>query len=561
MVRQLDGLPLAIELAASRSRVLSPRDLKQRLAEPLQLLRTGRKDLTARQATIEGAIAWSWDLLSAAEQSCLAQLSVFVDGFTLAAAEQVVELGEDPPDTLDVIEALVEKSLVRSERGGDGVRFSLISTIKAYAEARLPSQSEATVRHARFYARFGTREHRLAARRTGGEALSRAARRELENLRAAALRGDQAAAVACARAYAPAAVLRGVPNDALGVCDGVERRFTLTAAEVSFLQLARIGVLGVLGRSAEALTIAEELRSTPEGLSPLELLVERAKCRLKCAVDEEAVAQVEALLARRRDLDGATLADVLLQAARIAGEGNRVEECLALNQEAVHVARAQASDHVLGFALGNLGGALIKARHFDEAERILEQARATHVRVGNRVNAANVLAKIGTNLLSLGRYDDGVAAIREALDEVRPLGATHYELQCRYALSRALLQGGRGQQAWDEAGAALLLASGGGVGTLVPWFLSLRVHAALLLEDAASARRCLEEMNERDEGILGAKLKQMLMAAVLLAEGRPEEAWQLLPDAIEDEDPVHARLLDQMRLRFERAASDQSEGR
>ena len=113
--RRLDGLPLAIELAAVRSKVLSPAALNQRLTRSLSLLTGGARDAPARQRTLRDAIAWSYDLLEPQEQVLFRHLAVFVGGCTLEAAETVA--GPDVGDVLTGIAALVDASLLRQEKG------------------------------------------------------------------------------------------------------------------------------------------------------------------------------------------------------------------------------------------------------------------------------------------------------------------------------------------------------------------------------------------------------------------------------------------------------------
>src|SRR5439155_21739470 len=105
IVRQLDGMPLAIELAAARMAVLSASQLEQRLPRRFELLGTKSRDATARQATLRGAIDWSWQLLNAWEKSALGQLSVFRGGFSAEAAEAVLDLSgwSEAPDALTCI--------------------------------------------------------------------------------------------------------------------------------------------------------------------------------------------------------------------------------------------------------------------------------------------------------------------------------------------------------------------------------------------------------------------------------------------------------------------------
>ena len=138
LVDLLDGLPLAIELAAARVRVMPPRLLLQRMSERFKLLvsKGGRPD---RQSTLRAAFDWSWDLLPPHEKAALAQLSVFEGGFTLEAAEAVIDLSafDDAPWTVDAVHALVDKSFVRP-RGDD--RFDLLVSVQVYAAEHLQTE-------------------------------------------------------------------------------------------------------------------------------------------------------------------------------------------------------------------------------------------------------------------------------------------------------------------------------------------------------------------------------------------------------------------------------------
>jgi len=149
---RLDGLPLAIELAAARVRVLTPQAIMERLGDRLKLLSGGSRDLPERQQTLRGAIAWSHDLLDEADQRVFARFAVFAGGARLDAIETVVFDPDDRTDPLDAIASLVDKSLIRqeSEPGGEP-RFRMLSTIREYAMEKLDERSEAEVlreRHA-----------------------------------------------------------------------------------------------------------------------------------------------------------------------------------------------------------------------------------------------------------------------------------------------------------------------------------------------------------------------------------------------------------------------------
>jgi predicted ATPase/class 3 adenylate cyclase len=156
---RLDGLPLAIELAAARSKSLTPQALLTRLEHRLKLLTGGPRDLPARQQTLRDAIAWSYDLLAVEEQLLFRRLSVFVGGCTLGAAEAVCNAGGDLDiDILDGVASLVDKSLMREEDGPDGEPgFLLLETVREFGWEQLEEHAEvAAVRrdHAGFYSRL-----------------------------------------------------------------------------------------------------------------------------------------------------------------------------------------------------------------------------------------------------------------------------------------------------------------------------------------------------------------------------------------------------------------------
>jgi predicted ATPase/class 3 adenylate cyclase len=130
--RCLDGLPLAIELAAARTRVLAPDKLLERLEQRLPLLTGGARDAPERQRTLRATIGWSYDLLNAEERELFASLSVFAGGFALEAVEEVCHAA------LDTLQALVEHSLVRQE----GERFAMLETIREFALERLQEEGE-----------------------------------------------------------------------------------------------------------------------------------------------------------------------------------------------------------------------------------------------------------------------------------------------------------------------------------------------------------------------------------------------------------------------------------
>ena len=141
---RLDGLPLAIELAASRVKLLSPTAMLTRLESSLNLLTGGARDLPVRQQTLRGTVNWSYSLLNAAEQSLVRRLSVFTGGCTLEAVEAVCDTKADLGiDVLDGMSSMVDKSLIQQlEQPGAEPRFLMLSTIREYALERLVERGE-----------------------------------------------------------------------------------------------------------------------------------------------------------------------------------------------------------------------------------------------------------------------------------------------------------------------------------------------------------------------------------------------------------------------------------
>jgi predicted ATPase len=141
---RLDGLPLAIELAAARVKLLSPSAMRTRLASRLQLLTGGARDLPARQQTLRQAIDWSYDLLNEPEQKLFRRLSVFLGGCTLEAAESVCDTKKDLGlDLLDGMTSMVDKSLVRQIDQRDGEpRFVMLETVREYGLEKLAASGE-----------------------------------------------------------------------------------------------------------------------------------------------------------------------------------------------------------------------------------------------------------------------------------------------------------------------------------------------------------------------------------------------------------------------------------
>jgi predicted ATPase len=174
LCRRLDDLPLAVELAAARTRVLSPAQILDRVGQRLDLLKGGR-DAEARQQTLRATIEWSFELLSLGEQQLFARLSVFVGGCALEAAEAVCAAD------LDTLQSLVDKSLLRHTKE----RFWMLETIREYASERLEDSGEAEGLHARHAEFFRALAESANVRLTCSEQSPELLTGELDNFRAA----------------------------------------------------------------------------------------------------------------------------------------------------------------------------------------------------------------------------------------------------------------------------------------------------------------------------------------------------------------------------------------
>jgi non-specific serine/threonine protein kinase len=186
---RLDGLPLAIELAAARIKLLTPNALLSRLDHRLKLLTGGAVDLPARHQTLRGAIAWSFDLLTPAESELFLRLSVFAGGFSLDAAAWLCK--EDPDQNIDVLDgvaSLADKSLLRqSETLDDEPRFTMLETIREFGLEHLHASAEAVAvrkAHAEYYLRLAEEADPPIHQRHDGTWINRL-NMEIDNLRAA----------------------------------------------------------------------------------------------------------------------------------------------------------------------------------------------------------------------------------------------------------------------------------------------------------------------------------------------------------------------------------------
>jgi predicted ATPase/class 3 adenylate cyclase len=386
--RRLDGLPLAIELAAARLRSLSLVGLRDRLDQRFRLLTGGSRTALARQQTLQATVDWSYSLLNPAEKSLLRLLSVFAESFDLDAVEGVCGSGDiEAFDTADLLGSLVDKSLVVAEPAGDAVRYRLLEMIRQFAAERLVEAGDeaaaaAAAAHSQYFL-----------------ALVEAAAPHLEGL-------DQGRWFA--RLDADHANLRRAAEHAASDPDGTTRVLRCGVALRGYW-LARSRCREALGLLLPVLD-RPEARADPSlfgaalvtvtGLAPL---VDIAPAR---QYGDQAVE-----LARQLG-DDRLLADALGMLSAMHFFAGEPDRGLALGREAVDRARPLGDDVLLGRSLMiyEMSSDLIEPT---QSARLLAEAIACSERSGNQLLRSHVHNNAAAQALSAG----DVAAARAHLDQ------------------------------------------------------------------------------------------------------------------------------------------------
>ena len=382
---RLDGLPLAIELAAARSKVLSPGAILDRLERQLDLLTAGPRDAPERQRTLRAAIGWSYDLLEEEARTLFAELGVFVGGWTLESAEAVTG-----PDALDGIAALVDQSLVRR----DGDRFAMFDSIRAYALEQLGSAGgleDARRRHARAFAEL-TEEAEDGIKGPAQAEWFRRLDADAENLRAATTfalaDGDTDTALRLAGSLIRFWAARGALT---------ERRSLLATALAAGAGSPRprvnaLHAAGVMAAEAGDFDVAERNFS-----SALELA--------RAVGDRARVARLQSNLG--------TL-------AMYAGDH---EQAVRRYEESATISRQMDDPFGLSLVIQNLGIAHDGVGRRDRAIELLEESVALARRAGDPAHTASALRTLARVLLAGDTdRDRAMELIRESLTRSLDLG-------------------------------------------------------------------------------------------------------------------------------------------
>lgn len=395
---RLDGLPLALELAAARTRVLAPDAILARLEHRLQLLSGGARDLPARQQTLRKTIAWSYELLNPPEQNLFRCLAVFVGGCTLGAVSAICDLDTE---VLDVVDSLVNKSLLNPIAAAPGeVRFDMLETIREFGIEQLESNGELEARRRRHAEFFLALAEQAEPEMWGPAASTWHARlnTEHDNLRAAlewslsaTSESDSVLALRLAAALARFWWTRGYHREGL-----------------HWLTRALVGAPN----------------STPERMKAL-----HAAAWLAHMLHDSTAARalLEESLAIARELtDPWTEAWVLHVLGRVAYFEGDHASARALGEQSLAIAERLADPWLMGFAVHLLGLAAHIAGEYATADAFYQRSMAIRQTVGAREQIGVLYQLMGTSRQRQGDFAAARALYREYLAIGRELDSTFH---------------------------------------------------------------------------------------------------------------------------------------
>jgi len=449
IVQLVDGLPLAIELAAARVRVLSLRQIAERMSDRFRVL-VGTRGTTARQTTMKAAIDWSWDLLTPWEQRALATCSVFEGGFTLRAAEAVLDLSEsaDAPPVMDVIESLIDKSLLRVWMPAMGIRpdrlephFGTYISIHEYAKEKLEScgsaaRQAAEERHGRYFASLGSEQSlepligndEIQCRRTRALALDNL----VAAFRRAVGRGDVETMTSTYRAAWEVLEVRGPM--ALGIELGSQLP-ALSSNDDDLLvagHLARARALWRTGQTGAAADLLEAIiaLTSQNGSRRREGVARTMLGSILHRTGRAAEARTHfdrALLLHREVGNRGGEAQVLSNLGNIDVDQARFDESKARYVAALDVFRTIGDTSERAPTLGNLANVCVYLGDFDEAQRLFGEALEIARRSGDRRSEGILLGNMA-NLADLtGRSQEALELSEAALLIHRQVGSRRFE--------------------------------------------------------------------------------------------------------------------------------------
>ncbi len=455
---RLDGLPLAIELAAARTKMLSPEAMLQRLGNRLKLLRGGARDLPLRQQTLRGAIGWSHDLLDEGERTLFARLSAFSGGRTLEAIEAVCDAeGVLPMDALDGISSLVDKSLLRQEEGPQGEsRFVMLETIHEYARERLQESGEAEEIRRAHAAYFLSLAEQAEPELRGPGQVGWLERLEAEhdNMRAALSwsleRGEAETTLRLTGALWWFWFLRGYVSEGVG---WLERALAQPGCAPPSARARVLHGAGWLvegqGDYGRAMSFYEEGLALFREASDEESVAFLACCMgwaalLRGDYDKAIDSNEEGLALSRRSGNEWSAALALHNLGCVAIERQNYERATPLLEEALVLARKVGDRQLLSICIADLGVTAMYAGDYERAEPLFEQGLTLTEEIGEKEGMAGNLRNLALTLMYRGDHERARALLGESLSLSR-------ELDHKLYVADGLNVAGRMAGEWDQA--------------------------------------------------------------------------------------------------------------
>jgi predicted ATPase/class 3 adenylate cyclase len=437
LCHQLDGIPLALELAAARVKLLTVEQIVARLDDRFRLLTGGSRAALPRQQTLRALIDWSYDLLSEAERALLRRLSVFAGGWSLETAEAICDGdGIEDWEVLDLLTQLVDKSLVVMDEEGGDARYRLLETIRQYSAENLQRSGEAGVvrqRHRDWYLELAERAETALYGPEQPEWLDRL-EQEHDNLRVAlagSLTGDAAAAgLRLGGAMWEFWSVRGY------LTEGRERLAALLALpEASEHAAARAKALKGAAALAqdqgdyevarqlyeESLAIRRELGDTLEIanlLNNLGYVVQQQGCYAAAG------SLLQQSLAIYRDLgDEAGVAMALQNLGIVAQQQGDCEEARRFYQDSLAIQRARHDSWNIATLLNNVGNVAIDQGDYEAAQAHLSESLKLYQELRCKSNVARSLGNLAIVAQRQGNWEQAISLHVESLQLFRELGS------------------------------------------------------------------------------------------------------------------------------------------
>jgi predicted ATPase/DNA-binding SARP family transcriptional activator/class 3 adenylate cyclase len=536
---RLEGIPLAIELAAARVRTLTLVQIAKRLEESFDLLSKGSRGAGTRQASVQATISWSHDLLSATEQILFRRLSVFVGGFTLEASEGICSGdGLEASEVIDALDGLIDKSLVAlgEERAGQG-RYRMLETIRAYAAERLGAAGEVPslgYRHASFYAQLARECAEM------GDTASSLDRLEADHPNLLA------AIVHLANSDRP--LEHGQLSADLASFWDLHGHWQLASRELPRYLARPDRDPALSGRCADVLaSISLRLGNYDEARARFTETIDIARELGDRHLESRSVGGLGVISHERGDYSDARaclekalaiaveLGDPHLMnrwvggLGTIAGHVKDFPEAKARYQQAVSMAREFGDRRFEGMWLGNLGTVCKEEGSYAEAREQIEQALAIANELGDRRTGTTWIGTLGELGAILGDYSEARSRYGQALEIFRELGDRYAESEQLGRLGMIAINLGEYPEAQAALEEALAIARERGYRQLEEeWFRDLATVASDLGRHPEALAHCREALEvARETGAQDSTLLDVC-AEVLSRVDRHEDAAEVL---------------------------------